>query len=133
MFFTQICFLTNCFWKEDIIKKKKKASLRFVIHMAINYPVNKQIFFLKSVQNVNVNFLTYPLDSFYDDCPIPIHFVNRIKNTWTEIVQSDGHYIHYHIFRSICCRVNNSYSNSNKSHILDSKCIFHWHILKKNH
>lgn len=63
----------------------RKASLRFVKHMAISYPVIKQVFFKNPYQNVNVKYLTYSLYSIYDACPIPIHFVNRISNTWTEI------------------------------------------------
>lgn len=48
-FIPEDVFHTNMFFNKLFFKrryyKKKKASLRFVIHMAINYPVNKQIFF----------------------------------------------------------------------------------------
>lgn len=43
------------------------------------------IFFKNPYQNVNVKYLTYSLYSIYDAFPTPIHFVNRITNTWTEI------------------------------------------------
>lgn len=68
----------------------RKPSLRFVIQIAIffSYPVKKQIICINPYQNGNVKYLTYSFDSMYDSSSIPKYFVNRIKNTWTEISSS---------------------------------------------